>query len=89
MFTFYTITEAGKDLLKETTIHALAVQFPDQSPYILRDADELIEDVQAGMIEDTLSCWLNDSNDGEELFRVSIHVVDLYTLATLPEWEPI
>jgi len=29
------------------------------------------------------------SDDGTELFRVSVKVIDLYTLATLPDWEPV
>jgi hypothetical protein len=88
----YYLTDAGIEYLKQTVIKALQVDFPGQPPLILQDPQEFMRDVGGGQIDDTFDCLLDKrlgAPDGTELFKVSIKEIDLYALATLPEWEPV
>jgi len=79
----YELTAKGVAQLKQKKVRAIQVDFPGQPPLILRSQDEFERDVLAGIVNDTLDCQM------DELFRVSVKVIDLYTLATLPDWEPV
>lgn len=89
----YELTAGGIAHLKQKKVRAIQVDFPGQPPLILRNKKEFEHDVLAGIVDDTLDCQMDERNgfsdDGTELFRVSVKVTDLYTLATLPEWEPV
>jgi hypothetical protein len=88
----YYLTDAGIEYLRQTVIKALQVDFPGQPPLILKDPQEFMRDVEGGQIDATFDCELDKrlgAPDGAELFKVSIKEIDLYALATLPEWEPV
>lgn len=89
----YTLTPQGIAALREHKIYAVQVDFPNQPPLILKDWDDFLGDVKGGEIKDIFDCCLSGKvhadMDGHELFKVSVKVIDLYSLATLPEWEPV
>jgi len=88
-FWWYALTTKGIARLLKRKVRAIQVTPAGQPPYTLRNAGEFMDDVRGGYIEDTFDCWLQDGFDGQELFTVSIVEIDLYTLANLPEWQPV
>lgn len=88
----FTLTEKGKEVLKRKIVSTVQISFPNQPPLILSEEWRLIQGEQTEIIVNALSYWMNDNlktEDGIELFCASVKTIDLYTLATLPEWEPI
>ncbi len=82
----YSITDAGKDILRGMVIKAISVKIGDQPPLIFRDSREMVRDMQDGALTDEFDC-INDHGDGELMFTVSAIKMNLLEIAELPEWQ--
>lgn len=83
---YYSLTLKGARFLRQQKVFALAVNFPNCGPYVIRNKQEFVDDLASGHLYETLDL-LDEYAHGDIMFTVCAHHTTLWHLARLPEWE--